>query len=107
MKNSPDGKALIALIDRSSEDKTMENFQKYERPDKSNYIYGLFYFQHIFYSYQALKGIRVDRKGSSDLLKVSYQSGDPGTGRSLHSTRFLLYQASCHVLEYNGSPDAG
>ena len=38
MKNSPDGKALIALIDRTSEDKTMENFQKYERQDKNNYM---------------------------------------------------------------------
>ena len=34
MKNSKDGKALVALIDRNSEDKTMENFMKYERPDK-------------------------------------------------------------------------
>ncbi|MBY2898409.1 hypothetical protein K0E75_09565 [Bacteroides fragilis] len=109
MKNSPDGKALIALIDRSSEDKTMENFQKYERPDKSNYIYGLFYFQHIFYSYQALKGIRVDRKGSSDLLKVSYQSGDPGIAYNtieilmkefVNEYQALRYEGTDKVIEY-------
>lgn len=109
MKNSPDGKALIALIDRSSEDKTMENFQKYERPDKSNYIYGLFYFQHVFYSYQALKGIRVDRKGSSDLLKVSYQSGDPGIAYNtieilmkefVNEYQALRYEGTDKVIEY-------
>ena len=34
MKNSKHGKELVALIDRSSEDKTMENFMKYEKPDR-------------------------------------------------------------------------
>ena len=109
MKNSPDGKALIALIDRSSEDKTMENFQKYERQDKNNYIYGLFYFQHVYYSYQALKNIKVERKGSSDLLKVSYQSGDPGIAYNtieilmkefVNEYQALRYEGTDKVIEY-------
>ena len=109
MKNSPDGKALIALIDRTSEDKTMENFQKYERQDKNNYIYGLFYFQHVYYSYQALKNIKVERKGSSDLLKVSYQSGDPGIAYNtieilmkefVNEYQALRYEGTDKVIEY-------
>ncbi|MGN3985172.1 GumC family protein [Bacteroides fragilis] len=109
MKNSPDGKALIALIDRTSEDKTMENFQKYERQDKNNYIYGLFYFQHFYYSYQALKNIKVERKGSSDLLKVSYQSGDPGIAYNtieilmkefVNEYQALRYEGTDKVIEY-------
>ena len=111
MKNSPDGKALIALIDRTSEDKTMENFQKYERQDKNNYIYGLFYFQHVYYSYQALKNIKVERKGSSDLLKVSYQSGDPGIAYNtieilmkefVNEYQALRYEGTDKVIEYSG-----
>ena len=51
MKNSKHGKELVALIDRSSEDKTMENFMKYEKPDADNYINGLFYNQRPYYSY--------------------------------------------------------
>lgn len=76
MKNSPDGKELVALIDRNSEDQTVENLLAYERPTRDNYIYGLFYFNHPYYSYEALKNIRVARKGNSDLLEVSYDSSD-------------------------------
>lgn len=76
MKNSPHGKELIALIDKSSEDKTVANLIAYERPTRDNYIYGLFYFNPPYYSYETLKNIRITRKGSSDLLEVSYESGD-------------------------------
>ncbi|MBP9579387.1 MAG: hypothetical protein KBE39_07590 [Parabacteroides sp.] len=76
--NSPDGQALLALIDKTSEDKTVENILKYEKPDKNNFIYGLFYWNHPHYSYNALKRIQVLRKGSSDLLTIRYSSNDPG-----------------------------
>ena len=87
----------------------MENFQKYERQDKNNYIYGLFYFQHVYYSYQALKNIKVERKGSSDLLKVSYQSGDPGIAYNtieilmkefVNEYQALRYEGTDKVIEY-------
>lgn len=76
--NRPDGQALLALIDKTSEDKTVENMLKYEKPDKNNFIYGLFYWNHPHYSYGALKKIQVLRKGSSDLLTIRYSSNDPG-----------------------------
>lgn len=78
VKNSPDGRRILSLIDKSSEDKTVENLIKYAKPDKQNYIYGLFYYNHPFYSYNALKGIAIQRKGNSDLLEISYESSDPG-----------------------------
>nr|MBP9602457.1 hypothetical protein [Lutibacter sp.] len=76
--NRPDGQALLALIDKSSEDKTVENILLYEKPHKNNFIYGLFYWNHPHYSYGALKKIQVLRKGSSDLLTIRYSSNDPG-----------------------------
>lgn len=75
--NRPDGQALLALIDKNSEDKTVENMLKYEKPDKNNFIYGLFYWNHPHYSYGALKKIQVLSKGSSDLLTIRYSSNDP------------------------------
>ena len=78
MKNSAHGKELIALIDRNSEDKTMENFIRYQKPTEDNYIYGVFHYQHPFCSYGVLKGIQVSRLGSSDLLNITYSAGDPG-----------------------------
>ncbi|MCE8548957.1 hypothetical protein DW228_17000 [Bacteroides fragilis] len=103
MKNSKDGKALVTLIDRNSEDKTMENFMKYERPDKENYIYGLFYFQHVFYSYQALKRIKVERKGNSDLIKTSYQSGDPGIAYNTIDILMKEFVNEYQALRYGGT----
>ncbi|MDD3037753.1 hypothetical protein [Bacteroides sp.] len=78
VKNSTYGKEILALIDKSSEDKTVANFFKYMRPEKSNYLYGLFYYTHPYYSYEALKKIKVQRRLSSDLLDISYTSQDPG-----------------------------
>jgi len=78
MMGNHDAKRLQKLIDKSSEDKTMQNIVKYEQPDKANFIYGLFYYFHPQYSYSALKNIKISRKGSSDLLEISYSSSDPG-----------------------------
>ena len=46
--------------------------------NKENYIFGLFYYIHPFYSYNALKNIKVQRRLTSDLLDISYSSSDPG-----------------------------
>ena len=78
MRNSPQGKELAALIVKNNQEKTVENFLKFEKSERDNYIYGLFHFQHPFYSIEALKRIVVYRLGSSDLLNIKYESGDPG-----------------------------
>ena len=56
----------------------MANLEKYMRPHKDNYIYGLFYYNPLFYSYNTLKNIKVQRRLTSDLLDISYTSSDPG-----------------------------
>ncbi len=78
LKNSPHGKEILALIDKTSEDKTVSNLEKYMRPHKDNYVYGLFYYNPHFYSYNTLKNIKVQRRLTSDLLDISYASSDPG-----------------------------
>lgn len=78
LKNSPNGPEIIKLIDKSSEDKTVANLEAYMRPHRDNYVYGLFYYVHPYYSYNALKNIKVQRRLTSDLLDISYTSGDPG-----------------------------
>ena len=99
----------MALIDKSSEDRTIENLHRYEKPNKDNYIYGLFYFNHPYYSYGALKNIKVERKASSDLLKISYSSNDPGIAYNTMSIlmeefvneyRAIRYGETDKVIEY-------
>lgn len=77
LKNSLHGPEILKLIDKNSEDKTVANLEAYMRPQKGNYIYEIFYYNHPFYSYNALKGIKVQRRLTSDLLDISYTSGDP------------------------------
>lgn len=78
LKNSPNGPEILKLIDKESEDKTVANLESYMRPHKGNYIYEMFYYNHPYYSYNALKGIKVQRRLTSDLLDIAYTSGDPG-----------------------------
>lgn len=78
LKNDSNGPEVLKLIDKTSEDKTVANLEAYMRPKKGNYIYEMFYYNHPFYSYNALKNIKVQRRLTSDLLDISYTSGDPG-----------------------------
>lgn len=109
VKNSPRGKEILALIDKSSEDKTVENLMKYEKPDKNNYIYGLFYYNHPHYSFNALKKIEVQRKGNSDLLEITYNANDPGIAYNtmdillkefVEEYRNIRYGETDKVIEY-------
>ncbi len=95
--NSPHGKEILALVDKSNEEQTVANLLKYTRPNRDNYLYGLFYFSHPYYSYKALRNITVSRKGASDLLEVSYSSTDPGIA---YNTISLLMEE--FVDEYRG-----
>lgn len=73
---TPDG--VKSLIDKSSEEKTVENLKKYEEASPSNFVYGLFNWNHPHYSYGSLKNINVIRLGNSDMLRVAYSANDPG-----------------------------
>ncbi len=107
--NRPDGKILISLIDKTNEEKTFENILEYEKPDKNNFIYGLFYWNHPHYSFGALRNIKVSRKGASDLLNVTYSSNDPGIAYNtleilmeefVKEYRNLRYGETDKVIEY-------
>lgn len=69
---------VIALVDKNSFEKTVENLTKYKAEDKNNCIYAAFNWNHEHYSYLALSKIRVVRKGVSDMIEISYESNDPG-----------------------------
>ncbi len=77
-KRPLDHSNLLSLIDKTSEDATIKNLENYEKPDKNNFVYGLFNYYHPHYSYNALKNIKVLRIGNSDILQVTYSADDPG-----------------------------
>ncbi|EKD30753.1 MAG: hypothetical protein ACD_77C00477G0021 [uncultured bacterium] len=71
-------KEVRALIDKSSEEKTIQNLNAYEKATPTNFVYGLFNWIHPHYSYTALSNIEVSRLYNSDMLEIKYSSNDPG-----------------------------
>lgn len=80
-------KDVLALVDKTSEEKTLDNLYRYEQASSDNHVYGLFNWTHRHYSYEALSKIKVKRMGSSDMLEVSYSADDPGVA---YNTLVLL-----------------
>lgn len=68
---------VMALVDRTSEEKTLENLRRYEQADHDNHVYGMFHWEPPYYSYKALSKISVKRIASSDMLEISYENDDP------------------------------
>ena len=71
-------KEVLALVDRSSLDKTTNNLMNYRKENSSNFVYSIFNRPYPFYSYDALNTIIIKRLGTSDLIELIYTSSDPG-----------------------------
>ncbi|MEG1937293.1 MAG: hypothetical protein RR132_07100 [Rikenellaceae bacterium] len=102
-------KEVLDLVDKSSEERTIENFKRYKVADPRNFIYGVFNWQHPHYSYTALSKITIKRKESSDMLEISYKNNDPGIAMNTvlllnkelsKRYEFLLLSTSNDVIKY-------
>ena len=72
-------KDVQKLIDKTSEENTVKNLEKYEKADRNNFVYGLFNWNHPYFSYNALReNIKINRVDNSDILQINYQANDPG-----------------------------
>lgn len=71
--------AVLQLIDKDSEAKTVQNLLDYDKPQRDNFVYGLINWDHPYFSYSALKeNIKIKRLDNSDILQISYETNDPG-----------------------------
>ncbi len=71
-------KEVLKLIDKSSEKNTVARLENYYKPDRNNFVYGLFNWYHPHLSYSALQNIKVRRVEGSDILEITYENNDPG-----------------------------
>lgn len=79
---------VMSLVDKTSIDSTYKRFVEYKKEGKNNFVYSLLNWFHPHYSIDALKKIRVNRLGSSDMIEIKYSCDDPGI---VHQTlRFLI-----------------
>ena len=98
--------AVKSLIDKSSEEKTVENLKAYEVASPSNFVYGLFNWNHPHYAYGKLKNIQVTRLGSSDMLRVSYSANDPGVAYQTLLLLEKLYSVEYRKLQFGSTNNA-
>lgn len=80
-------KDVQALIDKSSVEKTIANLKNYEKPNRDNFVFGLFNWYHPHYSFNSLSKIDVRRTSNSDMLDIKYTADDPGI--AFHTIRIL------------------
>lgn len=67
------------LIIKNNPEKTYQNLLAFKNTDHSNFIYELIHLDHRHYSSKRiLAEIKVSRVQSSDMVKISYNSDDPG-----------------------------
>lgn len=102
-------KEVLALVDRSSLDKTIQNFTEYRKEHSNNFIYAMYSRPRAFYSYEALNTIIVKRLGVSDIIELSYTSSDPGITQNtlkiledelIKAYEILRFSATNNVIAY-------
>lgn len=69
---------VIALVDYSSVDSTVQAMEIYMDRDTQNFLYELLNLYHPDYSLWALNKLNVAKIGNSDLINISYECSDPG-----------------------------
>ena len=85
------------LIDRSSLENSVKKLKELMNKDANNFVYELVNLNHPFFSVDAISSIRASRISSSDMVKISYESTDPGICRAT-----LEILSSAIILNYSG-----
>jgi len=75
------------LIVKGNFNQSYKNLKNYVKQDRNNFIYSLLNFDNPYYSFKSLRNIKHDRLNNSDLIRISYQSSDPGI--SYNTVKFL------------------
>ncbi len=69
--------SIMALIDKSSIEKSVANLEASMDGAKEGFIYKLLNLYHPNYSLWALREIKLKKLGSSDLIDITYTTDDP------------------------------
>ncbi|MCX6252599.1 MAG: hypothetical protein NTX61_17845 [Bacteroidetes bacterium] len=65
-------------LDPVAYEQTVDNLMDYMEKNDTNFVYGLLNFNNQHYSINAISSITVVRISSSDLVKIHFESDDPG-----------------------------
>ncbi len=59
-------------------EQTVVNLLALMKTDNKNFVYSLLNYEYPYYSLEAISKVKVERISNSDLVKLSYETGDPG-----------------------------
>ena len=80
--NSGDNEKVWILqppyLNPAAYEETVQNLMAYMERNDTNFVYGLLNFSNLHYSVNAISSMTVIRIASSDLVKIHYESDDPG-----------------------------
>lgn len=65
-------------IDNQDYENTVTNLMELMTSDNTNFVYSLLNFDHPYYSLDAISKVKAERISTSDLVKLSYETEDPG-----------------------------
>lgn len=91
------------LIDKTSEERTVENLKKYEKMDAKNFVYGLFNWNHPYFSYGALSKIDIKQIDNSDILHVYYENNDAGITYQTLNILSEVFADEYKTLQYSNT----
>jgi uncharacterized protein involved in exopolysaccharide biosynthesis len=67
-----------STINKAVYERTVQKLTELMKSSDTNFVYALLNYEHPHYSVKALSALKVQRVGSSDLVKVDFESNDPG-----------------------------
>jgi succinoglycan biosynthesis transport protein ExoP len=73
--------SLPESINPAAYEQTVKYLTDYMSGSDTNFVYRLLNFEHPHYSIKAISAINVQRIGTSDLVKLKFESDDPGICR--------------------------
>ncbi|WP_367210834.1 GumC family protein [Sphingobacterium sp. R2] len=95
--------AVKKLIDKTSEERTVENLKRYEKMDAKNFVYGLFNWNHPYFSYGALSKIDIKQIDNSDILHVYYENNDAGITYQTLNILSEVFADEYKTLQYSNT----
>lgn len=95
--------SVLVLIDKNSEERTVENLRKYIKMDPDNFVYGLFNWNHPYFSYGALEKITITPVDNSDILYLTYENNDAGIAYQTLEILSEVFADEYRTLQYGNT----
>lgn len=71
-------KQSVNSINQEDYEQTVANLTELMNSDNTNFVYSLLNYDHPYYSLEAISKVKALRISSSDLVKLSFETNDPG-----------------------------